>query len=417
MNDAPQQLALLAYGAQVPQANSLRRLIALIEDLADQERTLPEAAEVLGVEERTARWYLDLARWLGFVRPVDDDQFELTPDGATFADNVAARGRLLSQALFDKEVVRLANAYKRQALDDDERVSAREACRRAIERTTDLAETTVERRASSLARLLEAAYAPSRVDWATGRRVDRGQRAPLEFAGESFLTAFGVKKLGVEHRMLVGFPRQVHQFACGRPGELEPTHWKRASYRVEADVQWFGSVPVNDASREIALRGGRDLRQLLVVTAPYIALWCAFATIADPLERPRTQTTLDLFGPRLWFEQVELGPPIEVLDELAERLGLEPRHEPPHLRDSGGQLGRPAEHEHLLEVLIESGIARRRDTVVELAPGVADQWREGSDDNPSVEERLAPLRDEIRDLLRQVDWNAEGAENAKRKES
>ncbi|MFW5968874.1 MAG: hypothetical protein ACOCV2_15225 [Persicimonas sp.] len=402
MSESPVQLDLLGAGTRVPQANNLSRLIVLVEELARGPRTIEELAELLGVEVRTARWYVQLADWLDLARRVDRGEWTADRDGGSFAENRSARGRILSKALFDKEVVKLANAIKRQALDEGKALSTREACRRAIERTTDLADSTIERRASSLASLLRAAYRPSEVDWETGQRAARRRGAQLQFAGESFLTALGVKQLGVEHRVQVGWPRQVHQLVCADAKQLEPAHWKRASYKVDVDARWFGSVPLNDATRDIAVRGGPNLRELLVVTAPYVALWCAFGSLRDPLDRALTQTTRDLFGYRLWFEHTELGPPIAVLDRLAERLGFEVRHRAPHLHDSGDEAARPAEDEHLVDVLVEAGICRRRDTVFELAPGVTDEWRVGGEEDPSVEDRLAPLRDEIRQILQEV---------------
>lgn len=400
MEDERTQLSLLATGAEVPQANNVGLLVRLMEAVDDGVRQVDELAEALDVEPRTVRYYAGLARWLGFLRQTGRARWAPTDTGAAFADSVSARGRLFSQGLFAKEVVQLANQIKRQAIDNGRALTTLAACRQAVSRTTELAEATAARRASSLASLLETAYRPSRIDWESGQVIEQRGWLALAFEGESFLTALAMRELGVDHAMLIGFPMQVHQFVCGQAHRLEPKRWRRASWKGADGSQWFGSVPVNDITREVALRKGRDLRQLLVITAPYVTLACALLALRDPLDRPLVRITRDMYGAHLWFHEVDLGGPVEALGRCAEALDLELRGRPPHLAQDDEPLADPADDDHLVEVLVDSGICRTRDTVVELAPGVRHEWRDGSEDAPSIAERLAPLRDRLGEHLR-----------------
>lgn len=403
MSDSDGQLDLLGGQAQVPQANNIHLLVMLMKAVDDGTRAVDELAETLDIDARTVRYYADLAGWLGFVRPEGEGskgKWAPTETGSAFADSVSARGRLFSQAVFSKDVIKLANQHKRQALDEGRVLSTRDACLRAIERATDLSESTARRRASSLASLLDAAYRPSRVDWESGEVLDDRRHPALEFDGESFLTALAVRHLGVRHRVQIGFPEQVVRFVDKQAHTLERSHWKRASWQLEENTQWFGSVPVNDLTREIATRGGRDLRQLLVLTVPYVTITCAFLALRDPLDRPLTSITDDMYGMRFWFHETDLGSPVEALGDLAHELGLEVVDVPPHLVGESDAHARPAGDAGLLEVLVKSGICRRDDTVVEVVPGVRGEWREGSEESPSIDERLEPLREEILRVLR-----------------
>lgn len=400
MSDSGGQLDLLGGAAKVPQANNVHLLVVLMEAIEHGVRVVNELADKLDVDERTVRYYADLARWLGFVHQTGKGAWAPTDTGSAFADSVSSRGRLFSQAIFQKEVVKIANQHKRQAIDEGRELSTREACLRAITRATELSESTASRRASSLASLLDAAYRPSRIDWETGETLDKRGHPALEFEGESFLTALAVRQLGVKQRMQIGFPEQVVRFVTGEAHKLDRTLWKRASWQTDSKGQWFGSLPLNDVTREIALRGGRDLRQLLVLTVPFVTMTCAFLALRDPLDRPLTSITEDMYGIRMWFHETDLGSPREAIGELALGVDLELVDTPPHLVGTDNPHAAPATDAGLLEVLVSSGICRRKDTVIELAPGVRHEWHEGSEDSPSVEERLEPLRDEIVELLR-----------------
>ncbi|QDG52749.1 hypothetical protein FIV42_18980 [Persicimonas caeni] len=400
MSGVDGQLDLLGGQAQVPQANNIHLLVVFVEAVEAGVRTVDALADKLDVDARTVRYYGDLARWLGFVRPKGKGEWEPTETGSLFADSVSARGRLFSRAVFSKDVIKLANQHKRQALDEGRELSTRDACLRAIERATELSESTARRRASSLASLLEAAYRPSRVEWESGEVLDDRRHPALEFEGESFLTALAVRHLGVRHRMQIGFPEQVVRFTANEAHKLERAHWKRASWQVEPNTQWFGSVPINDVTQGIAMRGGRDLRQLLVLAVPYVTMTCAFLALRDPLDRPLTSITDDMYGIRFWFHETDLGAPLEALGTLALELGLEPVDAPPHLAGVEDPHAAAAGDAGLLDVLLTSGICRRNDTVIEIAPGVRAEWREGSEDSPSILERLEPLKDEIFESLR-----------------
>jgi hypothetical protein len=404
------QLDLIGEGTKVPQANRVELLVVLVEAIDRGVRTLAGLEAELDVNARTVRYYAHLAGWLGFIRAAEKgqsagdesntDKWIPTDTGAAFADSESARGRLFSQAIFEKDVVRLANQHKRQALDDGRELDTRTACLRAIERMTELSESTAKRRASSLASLLDAAYRPSRVDWQTGKTLDRPRHPALEFDGESFLSALAVRQLGVAHRTQVGFPKQVERFVDGQAHEMKPAHWGRANWQGQDNSQWFGSVPVNDMTRSIALRGGRDLRHLLVLTVPYVTFACAFLSLRDPLDRPLTSITQDMYGTQMWFHETELARPNDVVEKIALELGLEIADRPPHLADIADTDADPADSDSLITVLVNAGICRRGDTVIEVAPGVRAEWHQGSEDSPSIDERLKPLRDEVQGLLR-----------------
>jgi hypothetical protein len=394
----PLQLSLLAADEEVPQANSVPKLVTLMMGIGRETRDEQALATIMDVEVRTVQYYIDLARWLGFVRRTAGGP-ALTDIGFSFYDSVPARGRLFSNAVFKREIVKLANEIKRNADDAGEDISTTEACRRAIERTTELSDSTARRRASSLARLVETAYQPSHVDWQTGERLDAYKHAPLEFEGESFLTAIGALELGMKRRIAVGFPRQVWSFVCGDPHALDAKTWRRAAYRLGDDGRWFGSVPVNEVTLRRAERGGRGLRELLLVCAPAITLTTVLLSIRDKLDRHPVRLTNDMYGYRIWHEEHELGSPLEVIAELAGRLDAEFSRDVPHVTPDEDEAARFGTDALLVEVMETAGLVRRDDTVFRLAPGVLDEWHEHSEDAPSVEERLEPVQKHVERAL------------------
>jgi hypothetical protein len=354
-------------------------------------------ATIMDVEVRTVMYYVDLARWLGFVRRTGDGP-ALTDIGFSFYESVPARGRLFSNAVFKREIVKLANEIKRNAEDADAEISTTEACRRAIERTTELSASTTRRRASSLARLVEVAYQPSHVDWQTGEWLDAYKHAPLEFEGESFLTAMAALELGMRRRIEVGFPRQVCEFVCGERGALDADRWRRASYPLQPEGRWFGSIPINTVTLKRADRGGRGLRELLLVCAPAITLVTVLLSLRDPLERHHVRLTHDMYGYRIWHKENELGAPLAVIERLTEKLGAEFTRDVPHVGDAiaAAEFGTDA---LLVDAMEAAGLVRKQDTVYKLAPGVLDEWHEQSEDAPSVEERLKPIQKHVEEAL------------------
>ncbi|MGM0556806.1 MAG: hypothetical protein ACQEVA_10550 [Myxococcota bacterium] len=395
--EEPLQLSLLAADEEVPQANSVAKLVTLMVAIGREAREEDALATIMDVEVRTVQYYVDLARWLGFVRR-DAQGPALTEIGFSFYESVPARGRLFSNAVFKREIVKLANEIKRTADEAGNELTTTEACRRAIERTTELSESTARRRASSLARLVEVAYQPSHVDWQTGESLEAYKHAPLEFEGESFLTAMAAMELGMRRRIEIGFPRQVWQFVCGDRSGIDADRWRRASYQLEPEGRWFGSIPVNDVTLKRGERGGRGLRELLLVCAPVITLMTVLLSLRDPLERHHVRLTHDMYGYRIWYKEKELGAPLEVIERLVGRLGAELGREVPHVVDDV-EAARFGTDELLVESMEGAGFIRRRDTVYKLAPGVLDEWHEQSEDAPSVEERLQPIQDHVEEAL------------------
>ncbi len=394
----PLQMSLLAADEDVPQANSVSKLVTLMVALGRDAGDDDALATIMGVEIRTVQYYTDLARWLGFVRRTGDGP-ALTEVGFSFYESVAARGRLFSNAVFKREIVKLANEIKRNAEESGESMSTTEACRSAIERATELSDSTTRRRASSLARLVEVAYQPGHVDWSTGESLDAYKHTPLEFEGESFLTAIGALELGMSRRLAVGYPFQVWEFVCGERSKLTAKHWRRASYQLEPDGRWFGSVPINEVTLRRGERGGRGLRELLLVCVPVVTLMTVLLSLRDPLERHHVRLTHDMYGYRIWHNERELGAPLEVLGRLADKLGVEFSRIAPHLDADEVDSARFGSEASLVEVMECAGIVRRKDTVYRLAPGVLDEWHEQTEDAPSVEERLAPIQKHVEEAV------------------
>lgn len=398
-DDQNLQLDLTQGIDEVPQANSLPVMVRLLEALARGTAEVDALAEHLGVEPRTVHYYLDLGSWLGFVS-CDAGEYALTSEGTGFVESHSARGRIFARAVFARPLAQAVNQLKRQAAEADRELTTRQAAEQAIMRLTELSESTARRRASALTRLLEAAWRPSHYDWETGQELATYKHRALEFAGESFLTAMAVRELGVFAHVEVGLPRQVWRFACGQAAELSPKRWRRASYDLKGGGRWFGAVPVTEETVEIARRGGRDLRRLLVVCAPYVACMAALLTLREPIAQNPVRLTRDMYGTRLWFHAVELGEPAAAVSEVFRRMGLEIAHSPPTPSEPASDAA--CGSKQLVEILEAAEMVRERDTVLDLARGVAREWRDGSADNPSVYERLEPLRRQLREILR--DW-------------
>ncbi|MFU8805258.1 MAG: hypothetical protein ACNA8W_15705 [Bradymonadaceae bacterium] len=396
------QLDLTAAVTDVPQANSLALFIRFMGALRSGRQTVEELAESLGVEVRTVQYYADFGRWITFVQPASGATLALTETGLVFAESVPARGRLFSAGLFAKRLVQTVQSLKRDALEAEGReLDTQEACLRAIRAMTDLAESTAERRASALASMLQWAYKPSAVDWTSGEPNEEA-RATFDFQGQSFLTAMGARRFGLNKAIHVAFPRQVLIFARDHARGLHAAHWIRASYEVRpGSATWFGSVPTNPSTLAVAERGGPDLRRLLVLCAPYVSILVAMLTLRDAARRPLVRLTSDMYGPQLWYREAVLGPPLQVIEDAARALDLVPVHSVPHLerRHSREDLSM-GDDAALCELLIASGIVRLRDTALELAPGFEDALRQSNEATSSIAERLQILQPTLQEWLR-----------------
>ena len=401
-DDQTIQLDLTTSITEVPQANSISLFISLMEALRGEEHTLGTLAELLEVDERTVRYYAEFGQWLQWIEPTGDAKFGLTTTGRAFVESEPGRGRLFANALFERPLVKTAQRIKREQLEEvDEPEATRRACQRAIEGLTTLSEATIRRRAQALASMLRWAYNPGGLDWSTGR-PDTSPQSPFSFQGQSFLTAYAARQFTASDRLHIGFPRQVVTFAAGQTTRLDQKRWNRASYELDdGSGRWFGSIPVNESTRNAAARGGPDLRRLLIACNPYLAMLMTLLTSPSAARSAATRLTRDMYGLRLWYHNRELGTPLATLADIATELKLVPVETVPHLtEDPGNEQLHPAEESELAELLVDTGMVRPVDTVLILAPGVASELRLPLGDSPTLWERMEPLREDIHDVIR-----------------
>jgi hypothetical protein len=388
--DQSLQLDLTAGVTEAPQANNLALFIRMMEAVDRGQRSLDDLATSLQVELRTIHYYADFGRWLGFLQNTGTGQLAVTAPGQAFAESIPARGRLFASALFAKPLVQTVQNLKREALErDGEELDTLEACLEAIRAMTDLAPSTVERRASALNAMLQWAYKPSTVDWATGEPNERA-RIPYDFQGQSFLTAMAARQFGTSRTLYVAFPSQVLAIVKGHGEGIQSKHWVRASYdSANPPSTWFGSLPVNPTTLAAVRRGGPDLRRLLVTCSPYVAIVVTMLHLRDPARRPLVHLTEDMYGVQIWYRERMLGQALAVLDEAAAALGLVPTRSIPHLEGRHAHQDRSfGDGADLVELLLTTGIARREDTTISLARGFEDELRHGSEAMPALSERL-----------------------------
>ena len=402
MSDADDvvQLDLTLSVTVVPQANNLALFVRLVDELhrgVDDATTL---AEALDVEERTVHYYLDFGRWLKLIHVGPNG---LTPTGLAFAESVPARGRIFAQAMFARKLVKTVQALKRDSKNEDdlETLDTRAACLKAIKGLTDLSDSTAARRASGVAHMLEAAYKPSRFDWSTGESSGEHHRK-LEYTGRSFATALGARQFGAAREIRIGFPRQVRMFVEHEGHGISAKVWTRASWNTsDGGAVWFGGVPINASTVEVATRGGRDLRRFLVQVVPYVSLTVALLTYRDRAGRPSTRLTHDMYGLRVWEHNREVGTPLDVVERLAQELEIVPtKAVPKELRHADSALLEPGDDADLLEVLCGAGFIVPRDTTYVVNAGIDAELREAKGDTASLAELLRPAWSALATLLR-----------------
>lgn len=390
------QLDLTLGVTMVPQANNLELFVRLVEEVLRGCDTPAELAERLTVEERTVHYYIDFGRWLRLFDGAQG-QVKFTDTGRAFAESVPSRGRLFAQAMFSRPLVKAVQVLKRDSVNEDQlpTLDTRTACVRAIRAMSELSETTVERRASGLAAMLDAAYKPSTINWATGAAVEGARRA-LEFEGRSFATALSAREFAKSREFRVGWPKQVRMFVENKGRGVSAKTWSRASWRTaDGNAVWFGGVPVNESTAEIAARGGRDLRRFLVQVVPYITLAAGLLTYRDRAGQHAATWTHDMYGVRLWASNRDMGSPLSLIELVAERLDLVPTKAlPVELQKADPNEVEAGDLHDLLEVLLLSGFVRRDDTAYVLAAGIDAELRDAPEDI------IAPAR-----LLRPV-WRA-----------
>ncbi len=389
MDDGVVQLDLTLSVTVVPQANNLALFVRLMDLIHRGQQETSGLANALAVEERTVNYYVEFGRWLKLI----DDGVSLSDAGRSFAASVPARGRLFAQAMFDRRLIRTVQALKRESRNEDgvETLDTREACTRAIRGLTDLSESTTVRRASGLAQMLEVAYRPSSIDWTTGA-AHAHPTFKLEYTGRSFATALGARQFGVAREFRIGFPRQVCEFVAKEGRGISAADWGRASWNTaDGAAVWFGGVPINKSTIDVAGRGGRDLRRFLVQVAPYVALAVAILTYRVQPGRPAIRLTSDMYGPRFWNHERELGAPLQVVDKLAQALDLVPTKGVPRaLLDAEARLLEPGTDADLVELLRAAGFIQADDTTFAVAPGIDAELRDAGDDAASLADLLGP---------------------------
>ena len=400
MTDEPQQLDLTASITDVPQANSLPLFIRLMEAVERGTETVAGLADHLQIEERTVHYYVDFARWLGMVVTRDVGHVDLTETGHTFADSLSARSRLFTQALFAKDLIQAANTIKRdsQTPDGVETLDSREACLKAIVAMAKLSQSTAERRASGLGHMLDAAYRANRIDWKTGEPLTEYRNITFDFPGRTFITALAGRQFGSRVEYRIGFPHQIRFFVEHHGVGLSTNTWKRSSFDSgDNQATWFGSLPVTETTQEIGARGGRDLRKLALMCAPYITLAVALLTYRDRLRRPSITITEDMYGIRLWDHDRELGAPLAVVEALAHELDLATVKGVPHkLRHAPADLVETGTDQDLLFLLRTLGFIKMgEDTTFKVSQGLDAEMREAREDSLSVVDRLAPVYEAI----------------------
>lgn len=398
------QLDLTRALTDVPQANNLALFVRLMDALARDVTQTDALAQALAVEERTVQYYVDFGRWLHLLSTADRGVPRLTDAGRTFATSVPSRGRIFAQAMFARSLVKTVQALKRDSVNEDEleTLDTRTACLKAIQAMTDLSDSTAERRASGLAAMLEAAYRPTRFDWETGELLPDA-RVKLQFEGRSFAMALGARQFGGARELRIGFPRQVREFVERHGHGINARAWRAASWATaDGTGVWFGGVPVNPSTVEVAARGGRDLRRFLVQVAPYPSLMVAILAFRDRLGRPSVRLTHDMYGLRLWDHDREVGGPIEVVERLAAALDLVPtKGVPRELHHAEARLLEPGDDADLVATLLAAGFLREDDTTYSVTPGLESELREASEGAASLADLLAPAWAALTRLLRE----------------
>lgn len=140
----------------VPNANSPHLLTHLLEMVARGVRSSRGLEEALGVDPRTLRYYLHAARWLGLLSDRADPV--LSPEGLAYVYAGAARPDVYARVVRDHPF--LSTILDRCGGHAPDAGTIAEAIREA---DPALAQSTVERRASSVRGLLLPALQPAEV--------------------------------------------------------------------------------------------------------------------------------------------------------------------------------------------------------------------------------------------------------------
>jgi hypothetical protein len=389
--DMPEQLNLSDTLSQVPQANNLSLLIALIDAMSKGTSTLDALAEYLGVEIRTVQYYLEFAHWLGFLRFTGSTETELTSRGRSFHSSESARARLFCESMESQAIVKKVHSIRVAEIEAGRPIDLRRACYQAISEMTKLSETTARRRASSLAQMIEAALSSDAVDWSTGNWLPRMERLAFDVEGRTFLTAVDLVKFGVKKPSYIALPRQNELFVGCRFADFDRTLFQRACIESD-DRTWYGFIPSTVSTCELAHAGGRSLRRLVVTCSPYAAL--LIGILSDPGVNANTacRITHDMYGVRVWIGHRLVGAARTVLDRVGRAVGFEPATElPAELKGQPVEVVGDLDDAGLFALLYEIGLLVREDTRARVPPRVLAELRDVGGPSPPLQERLRPI--------------------------
>ncbi|MEM1347915.1 MAG: hypothetical protein AAGI01_05105 [Myxococcota bacterium] len=374
----------------IPRPTSPRLLLGLLEAAGRGASSLDEVARTLEIDPRTALDAAHFARWLGWIHL---DSLDLTADGWAFLRRPDTRAAAFQEALWRTDFVRKVHARRRTVRDSKgRRLPVREILDAMFAEREDMAEATAVRRSRAIARAMELAEHPERLDWRTGRHVDESGLA-FRFEGRSFLTALDARRFGNAMRMLASFPRQVLIAVYDGPETLAIERWGRASWTFE-DSMWFGGVPITRATRAVLARRGQGARALLVLTVPYIAMLAAIVTFREEEgdDESALSVARDLFGLRIWKGSEDLGALERGMHTLARVLGLkliEDRPDALHVEDCGAPI------DELVELCEDLGLLAAHGASLVAHP----EWRAELEDvrfgESSLAQRLALIHKDM----------------------
>ncbi len=383
MNDidkSQDQLDLLRTTAEIPQANSIQLFIRLLSFVGADTSTFEELAVELLVDARTARYYVEFARWLKFATIPDKGVIKLTDIGRIFAKNIDMRPRLFSDAIFSRSLVQDIQRVKRETGDPD----SKRAAIQAIAKRSELSDATVKRRASGISTMLEIAYKPKCIDWVSGEPIV-SEEGTFEYDGRAFLTAMAARAFGGLGDLSIGFPRQVKAFVVDQDFEMSEKKWRSATHEVEGSP-WFGNVPINDSTIATVKRGGPDLRTLVTTTCPFITLAISMLSLTDH-NRPVFTWSVDMYGIRVWCRGEDVGTPIEVIEKFCEQNSIK------IIDRDDGALSMHGTDQDLLDILVHVGLIKVKDTKVILSDSFGFESRNASEESSSTHDRLIILDD------------------------
>lgn len=145
-----------------PNANSPQLLTHMMETLARGIRSTRGLQESLGIDQRTVRYYLQAGRWLGLL--LDGSEPLLSPDGLAYVYAGSERPRHYARLVLNHPFVQQLLSHAGGRMPTTAQVA--EVMRASA---PDLADATLQRRASSVRGLIAPAMEPGLVPEADAR--------------------------------------------------------------------------------------------------------------------------------------------------------------------------------------------------------------------------------------------------------